>query len=200
MPRLMLASRNPGKLSELHALLAPLPLELLTPDRLKLGPQVEETGRDYAENARLKARTLALQIGEWTLADDTGLEVEALEGAPGLHSARFGGAGANDADRRARLLEKLDGKPRPWRARFCCAVALSNPDGEIDEAWGECPGEIVNVERGAGGFGYDPIFLVRGMKQTMAELSMEQKNTLSHRARAIEMLWPVLVERMRLEI
>jgi XTP/dITP diphosphohydrolase len=199
MPRLILASRNPGKLSELQALLASLPLELLTPDQLKLGPQVEETGRDYAENARLKARSLALRIGEWTLADDTGLEVEALEGAPGLHSARFGGTGASDADRRARLLEKLAGKPRPWMARFCCAVALSSPDGEIDEAWGECPGEIVPDERGAGGFGYDPIFLVQGMNQTMAELPMEEKNILSHRARAIERLRPVLSVRMGLE-
>jgi len=199
MARLLLASRNPGKIRELRELLSTLPLELMTPDDVGSGVQVEETGRDYAENARLKARALALATGVWTLADDTGLEVEALDGAPGLRSARFGGEGATDADRRARLLQKLAGKPRPWTARFCCAVALSSPTGEVDEAWGECPGEIVPGERGAGGFGYDPLFLVHARQQTMAELPPGEKNRLSHRARAIEALFPVLRERLRLE-
>jgi XTP/dITP diphosphohydrolase len=200
MPRLLLASRNPGKIRELRALLAPLALEVLSAADLKLGPQVEETGRDYGENAGLKARALALETGEWTLADDTGLEVEALAGAPGLHSARFRGKGASDADRRARLRDELADIPQPWLAHFCCAVALSSPAGELDLAWGECPGEIVPTERGEGGFGYDPIFLVRGSGKTMAELSMEEKNRLSHRARAVKALLPVLIQRMGLDL
>ena len=199
MPRLLLASRNPGKIRELSALLAPLTLEVLTAQDLKLGPQVEETGRDYAENARLKARAMALETGEWTLADDTGLEVDALDGAPGLHSARFSGEGASDADRRARLLGQLARIAKPWTARFCCAVVLSSPTGDVDEAWGECLGEIVSDERGEGGFGYDPVFLVRGTEKTMAELSMTEKNTLSHRAQAVEALLPLLKMRLELE-
>jgi XTP/dITP diphosphohydrolase len=199
MTRLLLASRNPGKIQELRQLLSPLSLDLLTPHELGLGPQVEETGADYMENARLKARALALQTGVWTLADDTGLEVAALDGAPGLHSARFGGEGASDADRRERLLRQLAGKPRPWKARFCCAVALCSPEGELEQAWGECPGEIVPDERGDHGFGYDPIFLVDAQGKTMAELTLEEKNTLSHRAQAVEALLPVLVKRLDLE-
>jgi len=195
MTRLLLASRNPGKLRELRELLAPLRVEILTPEALGLGPQVEETGDTYLENARLKARSLALETGEWTLADDTGLEVAALGGAPGLHSARFG---ASDADRRERLLALLAAEPRPWTARFCCAVVLSSPNGECDQAWGECAGEIVPQARGQGGFGYDPIFEVAASGQTMAELSLEAKNRLSHRARAIQTLRPVLVERLGL--
>jgi XTP/dITP diphosphohydrolase len=199
MKRLLLASRNRGKLLEIHALLAPWPIELLTMDDLGLGEQVEETGSSYAENARLKVEGLARQSGTWVLGDDTGLEVEALGGAPGLRSARYSGPGASDADRRARLLADLAGESRPWRARFCCAIALAGPTGSIKTGWGECQGEILPLERGEGGFGYDPIFLVGGLNKTMAELTLEEKNRLSHRAKAVRAILPVLLKRLGID-
>ncbi len=199
MGRLLLASRNRGKLREIRALLADWPIEILTMDELGLGEQVEETGSSYAENAVLKVEVLAGQSGEWVLGDDTGLEVEALGGAPGLHSARYGGPCASDADRRARLLADLAGKARPWRARFCCAVALASPAGAIELGWGECPGEILPAERGASGFGYDSIFLVGGLEKTMAELTLEEKNRLSHRAQAVRALLPELLNRLGID-
>jgi XTP/dITP diphosphohydrolase len=200
---LLLATRNAGKRRELEALLAALPLRLLTPDDLDSLPPIEETGGTYADNARLKARTLAQAAGLWTLADDTGLEVQALGGIPGLHSARLipgrpGQPLATDADRRQRLLELLRYYTRPWHARFRCAVALSSPRGEVDLAEGECPGQIIPDERGSGGFGYDPLFLLDEAGKTMAELSIEQKNRLSHRARAVTALLPTLRRRLGL--
>jgi XTP/dITP diphosphohydrolase len=196
MGRLLLASRNRGKILEIQALLEDLPIEILSMDDLGFGRQVEETGSSYEENARLKATVLAAESGEWVLGDDTGLEVEVLGGAPGLFSARYGEPGANDADRRQQLLADLAGKPRPWRARFCCAVAVASPSGAIDEAWGECAGEILAVERGARGFGYDRLFLVEGLGRTMAELSLHEKNQHSHRARAIRAISPVLMDKL----
>ena len=132
----------------------------------------------------------------WALADDSGLEVDVLEGAPGPRSARLGAPHLSDADRRHLLLEMLHPHPRPWRARFRSVVALASPEGKIDLAEGTCSGEIIAEERGTGGFGYDPIFLVPGTDCTMAELSMVKKNQLSHRARAIEALMPILKIRL----
>ncbi len=196
MRRLLLASRNRGKIVEIRALLAPLPIELLGIDDMDLGEQVEETGSSYAENARLKVEALARRTGMWVLGDDTGLEVRALGGAPGLHSARYAGPGANDADRRSRLVQALAGKPRPWAARFCCAVVLGGPDGSFDLGWGECAGEILPEARGAAGFGYDSIFLVEGLGKTMAELTLQEKNRHSHRAQAVRALLPTLRVRL----
>jgi XTP/dITP diphosphohydrolase len=197
---LLLATRNPGKRRELESLLAALPVRLLTTDDLDTLPLVEETGETYADNACLKARTFAQAAGLWTLADDTGLEVQALGGIPGLHSARLipGQPAATDAERRRRLLELLRFETRPWHARFRCAVALSSPQGRVDLAEGECPGQIIPDERGLGGFGYDPLFLLEEAGKTMAELSLEEKNRLSHRARAVNALLPTL--RLRLEL
>ncbi|HHH82661.1 MAG TPA: RdgB/HAM1 family non-canonical purine NTP pyrophosphatase [Chloroflexi bacterium] len=200
MMKLLLATRNPGKRKELEALLAGLTLEIIYPEALDDLREVEETGADYAENARLKAITLAARHGLWTLADDTGLEVEALGGAPGVHSARLVGPQGTDADRRARLLELLKGHPRPWRASFRCVVALAGPQGELESAVGECAGEIIPEPRGRHGFGYDPIFLVDGQERTMAELPLEVKNRLSHRARALQALMPVLRRRLGLPL
>lgn len=195
--RLLLASGNAGKLRELKALLDGLGLELLTPAQLGLRVQVDETGLDYAENASLKARAFARASGLWALGDDTGLEVEALGGAPGLRSSRLVGEGDGDSARRARLLELLAPHPRPWPARFRACLALADPAGTVDLGYGDCPGEIVPEPRGAGGFGYDQIFLVQGTSRTMAELGLEEKNQISHRARAARALLPVLRQRLR---
>lgn len=192
--RLLLASRNPGKLLEIRALLDEFELALTTPDQLGLEVAVEESGRDYAENASLKARAYARESGIWALADDSGLEVQVLGGAPGLHSARL--EEGTDADRRARLLALLAPHPPPWPAHFRSFVALAHPDGRVDLAHGACAGEIVRTARGTGGFGYDPIFQVQGTDKTMAELTLEEKNQVSHRARAIRALRPALRKRL----
>lgn len=186
MSKLLLATGNQGKLREFRALLAGLDAQLLAPQDLHLDLQVEEKGHTYAENAARKARAYARQSGLLSLADDSGLEVDALDGAPGLYSARYAPQpGATDADRRAYLLEQLRPHPRPWVARFRCTVAVATPKGEVRFTEGLCPGEIIPDERGHGGFGYDPIFLIPELGQTMAELSTAQKNRISHRARAV---------------
>jgi XTP/dITP diphosphohydrolase len=203
MAKILIASNNPGKLVEIQALLVPESglqnVELVMPREQGLALDVVEDGQTYAENAALKAqayyRALPLGSGERLviLADDSGLEVDALGGAPGLHSARYLGVpGATDADRRAYLLENLADKPRPWPAHFHCTVALIAPDGELAFADGDCAGEIIPTERGTGGFGYDPIFLLTETGLTMAELSTAEKNLLSHRALAVKAALPTL--------
>jgi XTP/dITP diphosphohydrolase len=195
MLKLLLASNNPGKLREMRALLGDLPMMLVTPQQVGVHLEVVEDGNTYAENASRKALAFTRAAGLPTLADDSGLEVEALHGEPGLHSARYlPRVSATDADRRAYLLEKLRGIPQPWRARFCCTVALADSSGNIYFAEGACPGEIIPQERGQDGFGYDPIFLLNGLGRTMAELTMTEKNRLSHRARAIMAARPLLMQ------
>ena len=193
-PTLVLATGNRGKQKELLALLAPYGWRVLTPEQVGGLPPVEETGRSYAENAWLKAASAARHTGLWALADDTGLEVDALGGAPGLHSARFGPRGqrGTDAERRAYLLERLAAHPRPWTARFRCVVALVGPQGQRWFAEGEVAGEIVPTPRGDYGFGYDPLFWVAEVGRTLAELDLAAKNRLSHRARAVQRLGPAL--------
>lgn len=196
--RILLASTNPGKLIEIQAVLSDLPLELILPEEIGLRLQIEETGATYAENAALKARAYWQASGIITLADDSGLEVEALDGAPGVHSARYSPKpGAKDADRRAYLLEKLRGIPFPpgcpgWPAQFRCAVAIADLKGEVHLAEGRCPGYIIGEERGAHGFGYDPLFYIPRYGGTMAELGPEIKNRISHRARALQAARPIL--------
>ena len=193
MLKILLATANRGKLHEIQALLAGLPLRLLIPADLGLSLQVAETGDSYAVNAALKATAFARLAGMLALADDSGLEVDALGGLPGVRSARFSPLpGATDADRRSYLLEQLAGIPRPWTAHFHCTVALAEADGEITYFEGDCPGEIIPAERGTNGFGYDPIFLLPELGHTMAELSTDEKNQLSHRARAIKAAIPTL--------
>ncbi len=194
MPRLFIASNNPGKLREIQALLNDLEVELLTPAMLGLDLHAQETGNTYAENAALKGQYFAQATGLLTLADDSGLEVDVLNGLPGVRSARFAPqAGATDDDRRAFLLQQLRGKPRPWSANFRCVLALVVPNRETYFEEGICNGEIIPEERGKGGFGYDPIFLIPELGRTMAELTMEEKNRLSHRARAIRAALPRLI-------
>jgi XTP/dITP diphosphohydrolase len=182
--QILLGSNNPGKLEELRVLLGGMTdLELISPAALNLSINVDEDGVTYKENASLKAKVYAAASGLPSLADDSGLEVEALGGEPGLHSAR---TAPTAAERRAILLRRLAEKPKPWRAVFRSTLALALSSGEVHTAEGECLGEISPFERGSGGFGYDPIFIVDGTGRTMAELTMEEKNRLSHRAKAIE--------------
>lgn len=194
MRPLLLATGNPGKLREMRALLAELgKIQLLTSQEIELKLEIREDGSTYTENAALKARSYAEAAGLATLADDSGLEVKVLGGAPGLHSARYlPQPGATDADRRAYLLSQLQAYPRPWQARFRCCVAVALPGGELRTFEGICPGEIIPEERGTNGFGYDPVFLLPETGRTMAELSMEEKNRLSHRARAVQAAIPYL--------
>jgi XTP/dITP diphosphohydrolase len=186
---LLIATRNPGKMKEMRALLNLPGLKLIMPSEIGLNLEIRENGVTYAENAILKARAFTRESGLLSLADDSGLEVDALGGLPGLHSARFVEKPfATDADRRLALLERLAAHPRPWIARFRCLVALANPTGEIELREGVCEGEIIPEERGQKGFGYDPIFFVHEKQKTMAELSMAEKNLISHRARAIQQI------------
>ena len=198
-PTLLIATGNAGKLREMSALLGQLDAQLVSMADVGARQEIEE-GSDYAENARRKAAMIARITGNWTVADDSGLEVDALGGAPGPHSARIAGAGASDADRRRTLLGLLQPHPRPWAARFRCTMALASPDGAVDLAVGVCEGEIVPTEAGTGGFGYDPIFLVAGRDQTMAELPEADKNRISHRARAVQALLPTLHLRLGLDM
>lgn len=193
MRKLLLASENRGKIKEILALLADMDLELVTPGGIGLHLDIAEVGSTYAQNAAIKAQAYAQASNLLTLADDSGLEVDVLGGMPGIRSARFSPLpGATDADRREYLLQKLRQHPRPWTAHFRCVTALVTPDGAQHLAEGACPGEIIPQERGTSGFGYDPIFLLPHLGRTMAELTMQEKNQLSHRARAIQAARPSL--------
>jgi XTP/dITP diphosphohydrolase len=195
MMKLLLGTNNPGKTQEIKSLLNGLDLEVLTPLELGLELKVSETGSSYQENAIIKAQAFAKATKLWSLADDSGLEVEVLDGAPGVYSSRYAGKpGATDADRRIVLLQNLAGKPRPWKAAFRCTAALSDPDGKVYVTEGTCLGEIIPEERGEGGFGYDPIFLLESSAYTMAELTAETKNEISHRGQAVRLVRPLLEE------
>jgi XTP/dITP diphosphohydrolase len=193
MRELLIATSNLGKIHEIRALLQDLPLRLISPADLGLEIRVDEDGKTYAENASKKALAFAGASGLAALADDSGLEVDALGGDPGLHSARYlQKEGATDAERRAYLLQNLSGTPHPWSACFRSCVAIAVPEHGVAVAAGECHGEIIAEERGSGGFGYDRIFFLPDMGCTMAELSMEAKNRLSHRAQAVVNARPIL--------
>jgi XTP/dITP diphosphohydrolase len=251
MNKLLIATNNKGKILEFQELLAGSGIEFVTPAQINLQLEVDEDGATYRENAAKKALAFAGASGLISLADDSGLEVDALDGAPGLYSARYSPkSGAKDADRRAFLLANLKDKPRPWTAHFHATIAIARPpllltpplltpplltpplltpplltpplltppspaagmpptlpprtaegaispgvaEGaiNIEFAEGNCHGEIIPEERGTGGFGYDPIFLLTDIEKTMAELDMEKKNRLSHRARAMMAAMPAL--------
>lgn len=185
---LLIATSNKGKIVELQSLLASLPLQLRTLVEFSRIMEVEESGQTFTDNAVLKARGYAVQTGLWTLADDSGLEVDALGGAPGVFSARYAGEGATDAERVRRLLGELsEYKGQERLARFICVIAIADPQGHIANiSTGKCEGQIALAPRGRGGFGYDPIFVPRGFQQTFGELSPEIKERISHRALALE--------------
>jgi XTP/dITP diphosphohydrolase len=185
MPKLLLATNNKGKVREYRHMLKDLPVELVSPAEAGINTEVEEIGESLEENARLKATTLARQSKLLTLADDSGLEVDALGGEPGRLSARYAGEGASDEDRVNYLLKKLEGVPEGERsAHFRCVIAIAQPDGEAELCSGECEGVIALEPRGEAGFGYDPVFYLPQLGKTMAELSLEEKNSVSHRGRA----------------
>lgn len=197
MRRLVLATRNNGKIREIRAILADLPLEIVDLRAYPDAPEVPEEGPDFAANARGKALAIAAHTGEWTLADDSGLEVEALDGAPGVFSARYAGVHGDDRANIAKLLAEMASVPEGRRrARFVCLAALAAPDGSCFLAEGECGGVIARNPRGENGFGYDPVFFLPEYGLTMAELPEELKNEISHRARALAKLRPVLAARL----
>lgn len=192
---LLIATSNPGKKTELRALLSKFPFILLTPIELGIKDIPEETGATYQENALIKARYYYDVAHMPVLADDTGLEVDALDGQPGIHSARFSpNTNASDAERRKLLLQKLSGKPQPWSAHFICTAVLIDHEGKSYSATGRCNGRIISQERGTNGFGYDRLFYFPKLNKTMAELDLPQKNQISHRAHAIRMLSSELVK------
>ena len=179
--RLLIATHNAGKLGELRELLSDAPYELVSLSDVGIDIDVDETGDTLEENAALKATTYARLAGLPTLADDSGLEVDALGGAPGVHSARYAGPDATDADRIAKLLDDLAPHPQPWIARFRCVIAIVKPDDCIERHDGACEGVIISQPRGDNGFGYDPVFYILESNRTMAELSDAEKNAISHR-------------------
>ncbi len=187
---LVLATRNAGKIAEMKTLLAGLNLTIQSlADYPQIG-EIEEDGRTFAENAVKKAVTVALATGELTLADDSGLEVDALGGRPGIFSSRYA---PTTAERNIKLLEELKGIAEPLRtARFVCAAALADPQGHAIVRTGVCEGRIAFEPSGTGGFGYDPLFFLPEQNKTMASLTDEEKNRISHRGKAIRALRPVL--------
>jgi XTP/dITP diphosphohydrolase len=193
--KLLVATHNTGKVREYRDLLAGLPLEVTYLDAEGITTEVEETGETFAENALQKATTYAAASGLWTWADDSGLEVDALDGAPGVRSARYAGPQASDADRYRKLLDALAGVPWDKRtARFRCVVALATPQGQARTAAGECPGIIAFGPAGENGFGYDPVFYLPDQGVTMAQLPPSVKNQVSHRARAARAALQLLEE------
>lgn len=196
--QLLIATRNKHKAEEITPQLVeglagfPEPVEIVTLQDFPAAPGVVEDGRTLQENACKKAVECALGLGVWTLADDTGLEVDALEGAPGVLSARYAGEGCDFAANTAKLLAELEGVPESRRgAVFRCVVALCSPQGQVRTVEGRLAGRISERPAGCGGFGYDPVFFLPDRGKTLAELSLFEKNQISHRARAIEKAVPV---------
>jgi XTP/dITP diphosphohydrolase len=185
MPKLLLATKNRAKAQEYLLLLEGLPLELTNLAEQGIEVVVSETGKTLEQNATLKAQAYASLSNLLTLADDSGLEVDALGGEPGILSARYAGADASDEDRIERLLKRLEGIPWEKRkARFRCVIAIAAPGGKVELCHGECQGVIALSPKGKNGFGYDPIFYLPEQGKTMAELSIEEKNEVSHRGEA----------------
>ena len=191
---IVLASRNRKKTKEVSEILAAVGFFVIPVTDFPDVPDVDEDGRSFAENAAKKASQVARQLNQWVIGEDSGLMVDALNGAPGIYSARYSGAGATDKMNNAKLLMELTGIPDDKRgAGYICSVALSNPDGEIRIACeGTCRGRILHEANGDGGFGYDPYFLIPEYHQTFGQLSSVVKHRLSHRARAFARFIPLL--------
>jgi len=194
--QVVLATRNKGKVKEFADLLRGVVGNIISLADLDNPPEVIEDGDTFEENALKKARMIAEHSGKPTLADDSGLVVEALGGRPGVYSARFAGEDATDGDNIEKLLIEL-GEETNRRAKFVCVLALVYPDGAEIIAEGECPGEILDKPRGEGGFGYDPVFYLPDREKTMAEVTPQIKNSISHRARAVKNLKEILSGRLK---
>ncbi len=189
--KLAIATNNPNKVKEIKAVLGEFfPEGLYSLDELGINIEIEETGETLAENAVIKAETVCKLTGMPSLADDSGLMVDALGGAPGVYSARYAGEEHDDKKNNALLLKNLQGLPRS--AHFCSVIALVMPDGDIRTAEGRVDGEILFEERGGGGFGYDPLFFSSELNKTFAEASPEEKNSVSHRGRALRAMLRLL--------
>jgi XTP/dITP diphosphohydrolase len=185
--KLLLATRNPHKVTELQQMLEGTGWQVVMLSDFEGIPDVEEDGVTFEENARKKARSAAQHAKMWTLAEDAGLEVDALKGEPGVHSARYCGEGASDADRMRKVLDRIIAVPEERRtARFGCVMCLVDPAGNETCFEGRCDGRIAHHERGSAGFGYDPIFMPEGHGRTFGELGKSVKNQVSHRARAMQ--------------
>ena len=182
--KLVLASKNEKKLAEMNAILSELGVEVCSEAQAGVDVDVEETGTTFEENSLLKARAVMEASGLPAVADDSGLCVDALGGAPGVYSARYGGPGLDDTGRYRLLLENMKGQPRA--AKFVSVITCCFPNGDVLTARGECPGTIAFAPMGEGGFGYDPVFFVPGLKKTFAQLTAEEKNAISHRGKALE--------------
>jgi XTP/dITP diphosphohydrolase len=195
-PIIVVATRNTGKLREFQTLLRPLNYDIRNLSNFAgdtEGVEIEESGNTFAENAGLKAAGYSRLVPFPVLADDSGLEVEALDGRPGIHSARYAGPDASDADRVRKLLDDLESRTGKRIARFVCALALARNGKMIAESEGICHGVIINESRGSKGFGYDPVFLFPELGKTFAELDEAEKNQYSHRARAVAAIRPLLI-------
>jgi XTP/dITP diphosphohydrolase len=192
--RLLVATQNHGKVVEYSEMLAALDVQWLGLDDIGLELDVEETGDTFQANAILKSQTYAAETGLLTLADDSGLEVDALGGAPGIYTARYGGSGLTPKQRYEYLLVNLRNVPWPLRsARFRCVISLSGADGTLlGTANGLCEGVIATEATGSGGFGYDPVFYLPDRNQTMAQLAPDEKHAISHRGRALQAIEPLL--------
>ena len=199
MPRLVLATKNKGKVREIRELLAGMPFDVIGLDNYPGLPEIVENGKTFRDNALIKAHAVAEYVKEWTLADDSGLEVDYLNGEPGIYSARYGEPDWSDRERYEYLLAKLDGVPDALRtARFRCVVVFCRPgSGETIWADGTVEGRIASGPKGENGFGYDPVFYLPEFHCTMAELPEFQKNEVSHRARAMKALIPKIEEVLR---
>lgn len=182
-----MATQNQGKIREMRKILTGIPAEILSLKNFPSVQQAEETGNSFEENAALKAVSIAKQTGLLAIADDSGLEVDALNGQPGIYSSRFAGPDATDEDRNQKLLQLLEDIPEQRRtARYRAVIAIATPEGEVSYTEGRCEGRILREERGDGGFGYDPLFLIPEYGKTMAELEMIEKNKISHRGKALK--------------
>ncbi|MGE6554199.1 XTP/dITP diphosphatase [Exiguobacterium artemiae] len=187
--KIIVATRNPGKVGEFQAMLGRLGYDVESLLDYETAPETEETGSTFEENAELKSREAAAYFGHAVLSDDSGLEVDALNGAPGVYSARFAGEDKSDAANNALLLEKLADTPADQRAaRFVCALSLAKPSGETLTVRGTMEGQIGFEAKGTNGFGYDPLFLIPSLNQTAAELTKSEKATISHRGQALRKL------------
>ena len=182
--KLVLASKNPKKLVEMQDILAHLGVEVCLQSEVGVDVDVEETGTTFEENSLLKAKAVMEASGLPAIADDSGLCVDALNGAPGVYSARYGGEGLDDVGRYRLLLENMRGMPRA--AKFVSVITCCFPNGDVLTSRGECPGTIAFAPQGDGGFGYDPIFFVPHLKKTFAQLTAEEKNAISRRGKALE--------------
>ena len=194
--KLVLASKNKKKLTEMNDILSQLGIEVCSEAEAGVDVDVEETGTTFEENSLLKARAVMEASGLPAIADDSGLCVDALGGAPGVYSARYGGEGLDDIQRYRLLLENMRGQ-MPRTARFVSVITCCFPNGDVISARGECPGTIAFAPMGEGGFGYDPVFFIPGLKKTFAQLTPEEKNAISHRGKALELFKAKLEEYLK---